>query len=317
MRAIRTELAIEAPAGTVWNVLTDFARYPEWNPFLVRVETELVPGAAVAMTVRLGRRVLPLRARMLAVEPGREFRWAGPLARWQGVVFRGEHFFGVEPLGPASCRFLHGEDFGGLSLPLIDRWMRRALLPPYEAMNHALARRAESLAAGLAADRRPGDRSTMTFYDLKTQRLDGSPADLGEYRGKVTLVVNVASECGFTPQYAGLEKLHGELAGEGFAVLGFPSNEFGGQEPGSAEEIKAFCERNYGVSFPLFAKGETKPGAGQSPVYAFLTKTGDVPSWNFCKYLVGKDGEVKAFFPSNVAPEDRRLRQAVNEALAA
>jgi len=157
----------------------------------------------------------------------------------------------------------------------------------------------------------------MTFYNLQAQRLDGSRADLAEYRGKVTLVVNVASECGFTPQYAGLQKLHDELAADGFAVLGFPSNEFGGQEPGSADQIKSFCERNYGVSFPLFAKCETRPGAGQSPVYAFLTQAGDVPNWNFCKYLVGKDGAVRAFFPSNVAPEDRMLRNAVNEALAA
>src|SRR5262249_40667952 len=98
------------------------------------------------------------------------------------------------------------------------------------------------------------DRGRMGFYDLKTTHLDGTPADLGEFRDKVTLVVNVASECGFTPQYAGLQKLHDELAGRGFAVLGFPSNEFGGQEPGSPEQIKSFCERNYGVTCPLFAK---------------------------------------------------------------
>src|SRR4029453_13192635 len=151
----------------------------------------------------------------------------------------------------------------------------------------------------------------MTFYDLKTQHLDGSPADLGEYRGKVTLVVNVASECGFTPQYAGLQKLHDELAGDGFAVLGFPSNEFGGQEPGTSEQIQTFCDRNYGVRFPLFAKIETKTGPGQSPVYAFLGRGGDLPNWNFCKYLVGKNGEVRGFFPSKVAPEDRRLRNAI------
>ena len=156
----------------------------------------------------------------------------------------------------------------------------------------------------------------MGLYDLKTKHLDGSAADLGDFRDKVTLVVNVASECGFTPQYAGLQKLHDELSGRGFAVLGFPSNEFGGQEPGSPDQIKTFCERNYGVTFPLFAKGETKPGAGQSPVYAFLTRSGDVPTWNFCKYLVGKNGDVRAFFLSNVAPDDCSLRQAVDEALA-
>src|SRR5262249_23707825 len=100
----------------------------------------------------------------------------------------------------------------------------------------------------------------MSLYDLKTQHLDGSPADLGQYRGTVTLVVNVASECGFTPQYAGLQRLQQDISGKGFAVLGFPSNEFGGQEPGSPEQIKTFCERNYGVTFPMFAKVETKPG---------------------------------------------------------
>jgi glutathione peroxidase len=157
----------------------------------------------------------------------------------------------------------------------------------------------------------------MSLYDLSAQRLDGRPGDLHDYRGKVTLVVNVASECGFTPQYAGLQKLHEALAPEGFAVLAFPSNEFGGQEPGAPEQIAGFCQRTYGVTFPMFAKVETKPGGGQSPVYAFLTAGGDVPNWNFCKYLVGKDGTVRAFFPSNVAPDARKLHQAINEALAA
>lgn len=152
MRTIRTATSVDAPADTVWGVLTDFERYPEWNPFLVSVETRLVAGAPVAMRVRLGGRELALDARMLAVAPGREFRWAGPIARWKGVVFRGEHFFGVEPGGPASCRFLHGEDFGGVSLPLLGGWMQRTLVPAYHAMNQALARRA----AGLAADRRTG-----------------------------------------------------------------------------------------------------------------------------------------------------------------
>ncbi len=157
----------------------------------------------------------------------------------------------------------------------------------------------------------------MSLYDLTTKTLDGKPADLGRFRGKVTLAVNVASECGFTPQYKGLQALHDELAGRGFAVLGFPSNEFGGQEPGTAEQIQTFCERNYGVKFPMFEKLATKPGPSQSPVYAFLTKGGDAPSWNFCKFLVGKDGEVRAFFPSNVAPADPALRKAIDDALSA
>lgn len=156
----------------------------------------------------------------------------------------------------------------------------------------------------------------MSVYDLTTQSLGGAPVDLGRFRGQVTLVVNVASECGFTPQYAGLEKLHQELAGRGFSVLGFPSNEFGGQEPGTPEQIGAFCERNYGVTFPMFAKIETKPGAGQSPVYRALTAGGDVPNWNFCKYLVGKDGNVRGFYSSRVAPDDPTLRAAIDAALA-
>src|SRR6476659_6537195 len=100
--------------------------------------------------------------------------------------------------------------------------------------------------------------STDSLYSLRAKSLQGQPVDLAQYQGKVTLVVNVASECGFTPQYAGLEKLHRELSSRGFSVLGFPSNEFGAQEPGSPQEIATFCEKNYGVSFPLFEKLQTK-----------------------------------------------------------
>ena len=113
-----------------------------------------------------------------------------------------------------------------------------------------------------------------SFYDLKTSYLDGKPADLGAFRGKVTLVVNVASKCGFTPQYEGLEKLNRELAPKGFAVLGFPSNDFGAQEPGTAQEIAQFCKLTYDVTFPMFSKLVTKAGADQSPVYKFLGDVG-------------------------------------------
>jgi len=142
-----------------------------------------------------------------------------------------------------------------------------------------------------------------SFYSLKTTTLQGKPSDLAQWNGKVTLVVNVASACGFTPQYKGLQALHNELAGKGFEVLGFPSNEFGEQEPGSAEEIQTFCERNYGVTFPMFSKLVTGKGAGQSPIYEFLTRSQPAPNWNFCKYLIGKDGQVVWFFPSKVTPE--------------
>ncbi len=158
--------------------------------------------------------------------------------------------------------------------------------------------------------------SADSFYSLKTTTLQGQPADLSQYAGKVTLVVNVASQCGFTPQYTGLEKLHEELADRGFAVLGFPSNDFGSQEPGSPEEIATFCKKNYGVTFQMFSKLVTKAGPDQSPIYTFLGQGGQLPAWNFSKYLVGKDGKVIGFYPSKVAPESKELRQAIEAALA-
>ena len=159
--------------------------------------------------------------------------------------------------------------------------------------------------------------SARSLYDLTVQTLTGRPADLAAYRGKVTLVVNTASECGYTPQYEGLEKLHRELSAQGFAVLGFPSNDFGGQEPGTAQQIAEFCRKNYGVTFPMFAKISTRPGPDQSPVYQFLGATGNLPAWNFSKYIVGKDGRVVAFFPSAVTPDARELRAAIAKALSA
>jgi len=155
-----------------------------------------------------------------------------------------------------------------------------------------------------------------SLYDLTVNTLMGQPADLGAWRGKVTLVVNVASKCGFTPQYAGLEKLYRELEPKGFAILGFPSNDFGDQEPGSAEEIQQFCKRTYDVTFPLYEKVVTKKGPAQSPVYAFLGETGSLPGWNFAKYVINKNGKVTAFFPSRVAPDAPELRAAIEKALA-
>ena len=155
-----------------------------------------------------------------------------------------------------------------------------------------------------------------SFYDLKTRTLDGKPADLAQYRGRVSLVVNVASFCGYTPQYAGLEKLHREMKGQGVNVLGFPSNDFGEQEPGTAEEIATFCKLTYDVSFPMFEKLVTRRGPEQSPVYMYLGRSGNLPQWNFSKYVIDKQGQVAAFFPSDVAPEDPALRRAITAALA-
>ena len=168
---------------------------------------------------------------------------------------------------------------------------------------------AAALTAAIAA------QQPQSFYDLKTKSLDGKPADLAQYKGKVSLVVNVASKCGYTPQYAGLEKLQREMKGKAFNVLGFPSNDFGGQEPGSAEEIATFCRLTYDVTFPMFEKLVTKRGADQSPIYAFLGTSGKLPAWNFSKYVIDKQGRIAAFFPSEVTPEDPALRAAIAKAL--
>jgi glutathione peroxidase len=154
-----------------------------------------------------------------------------------------------------------------------------------------------------------------SLYDLTVPRLDGTPEPLSNYAGKVALVVNTASACGYTPQYEGLQKLWQELAPRGVVVLGFPSNDFGKQEPGSAEQIQTFCQRNYGVTFPMFEKVKTK-GEGASPVFALASAKHGEPKWNFHKYLVNKRGEVVAAFGSGVKPESKELRAAIEKALA-
>jgi glutathione peroxidase len=148
-----------------------------------------------------------------------------------------------------------------------------------------------------------------TLFAFKTTALDGSSVDLQTYKGKVVLVVNVASKCGYTPQYSELEKVWKEFKDRGLVVIGFPCNDFGGQEPGSSSEIREFCTKNYGVTFPLMTKVQTKAGAGQSEIYAFLSAaTGKLPSWNFGKYLVGRDGKPVAFYGSGVNPTGDELR---------
>jgi glutathione peroxidase len=159
-----------------------------------------------------------------------------------------------------------------------------------------------------------GKDAVMSLHDLTVNTIDLKPKSLGDYKGKVLLVVNTASQCGNTPQYAGLEKLYEEFKGKGLVVLGFPSNDFGGQEPGSELEIKQFCSSRYHVTFPMFQKVTTK-GEGQSPVYKFLTHNEDAPEWNFHKYLVSKDGQVLRSFKARVQPEDKDLRSAIEAAL--
>ena len=156
------------------------------------------------------------------------------------------------------------------------------------------------------------------FYGFSMAALDGSADLLGRLRGKVTLAVNVASRCGLTPQYSGLEQLYRELKDENFTVVGFPCNQFGAQEPGTATEIQTFCSTSYEVSFPLAAKLEVN-GAGRHALYAWLTDAangfpGDI-EWNFEKFLIGRDGRVLRRYPPNVKPEDKGLMQDIADAL--
>jgi len=171
-----------------------------------------------------------------------------------------------------------------------------------------------ALVALATAQDKTGD-GVKSFYEMKTSYLDGKPADLGAFKGKVVLVVNVASKCGFTPQYEGLEKLQKDMAGKPFSVLGFPSNDFGGQEPGTPEEIATFCERTYHVTFPMFSKVVTKATPEQSPIYKFLGASGNLPQWNFSKYVVDKQGHIVAFFPSKIKPDAPELQAAIEKAL--
>ena len=158
-----------------------------------------------------------------------------------------------------------------------------------------------TLCFAVASSAMAGAAGPASFYDLKTQTLLGKPADLGDYRGKVTLVVNVASYCGYTPQYKGLEALHRDLKDKGFAVLGFPSNDFGEQEPGTAEEIATFCKRTYDVTFPMFSKVEVN-GPNAHPLFKALTGGNDV-KWNFGKWLVDEKGELVKRYEPTVTPE--------------
>ncbi len=145
---------------------------------------------------------------------------------------------------------------------------------------------------------------------------DDSPQNLCQYAGKVVLVVNTASYCGYTPQYEGLEKLYAKYSSQGLVVLGFPSNDFGKQEPGSAKEIADFCYNTYGVKFPMFAKTSVK-GAEVNPLHASLIKaTGKEPAWNFTKYLVDRKGNVLEHFPSKVTPADPQMIAKIEKALA-
>ena len=160
----------------------------------------------------------------------------------------------------------------------------------------------------------------MSIYDIPVKTLNGEDSKLGELAGKTLLVVNVASKCGLTPQYTALEELHERLAPRGFAVVGFPCNQFGGQEPGTAAEIEQFCSTSYGVTFPLFEKIEVN-GPGRHPLYEELTavpdadgQSGDV-QWNFEKFVIGPSGSVVARFRPRTAPDDPAVLSAIESTL--
>jgi glutathione peroxidase len=157
-----------------------------------------------------------------------------------------------------------------------------------------------------------------TLQDFSATAIDGQEVDLSAYHGKVVLVVNTASQCGFTPQYKGLQELHDQYGGQGFAVLGFPCDQFGNQEPGDDAEISDFCERNFGVTFPLFSKIEVN-GDDAHPLYKWLREQksgllGNKIKWNFTKYLVGRDGQVIERYAPTTKPE--KLTDDIEKALA-
>jgi glutathione peroxidase len=166
-----------------------------------------------------------------------------------------------------------------------------------------------------------GDKKVPPVLNFKMKSLAGQEVDLSQYQGKVVLIVNVASKCGFTPQYKGLEALHEKYASQGLVVLGVPSNDFGGQEPGSSEQIAQFCEKNFGVKFDMLEKVPVK-GDAQVPLYKYLTSKETNPSfagpikWNFTKFLIGRNGEIAARFESKVKPEDEKVIKAIETELA-
>jgi glutathione peroxidase len=161
--------------------------------------------------------------------------------------------------------------------------------------------------------------AASSIYNFTLPSIDGKPMPLADFKGKVVLMVNVASQCGYTPQYSGLEALYEKYRAQGFVILGFPANNFGAQEPGTNEEIKTFCSRKYNVMFPMYAKVSVK-GEDQTPLYTFLTKeadpthTGDI-KWNFTKFLVDRDGRVVQRFESAVTPDDPQVVSAIEKLL--
>ncbi len=168
-----------------------------------------------------------------------------------------------------------------------------------------------NMSTDLFGSKASAQEADASIFDFKVKSLEGKEVDFAAFKGKYLLIVNTASKCGYTPQYKDLETLH-EQYGDKVKVLGFPANNFLWQEPGSSEEIATFCERNYGVKFQMFEKVSVK-GRDKAPIYKWLAaKSGETPSWNFCKYLISPEGKVLGFYPSKVSPLDERIINALN-----
>ena len=150
----------------------------------------------------------------------------------------------------------------------------------------------------------------MNFFEIEVEDIKANKMKMEKFKGNVLLIVNVASECGYTPQYADLQLLYEDFSDDHFFILGFPCNQFGGQEPGTNEEIQKFCSTKYNVTFPLFSKIDVK-GPNQSPLYTYLTQKFEEPKWNFHKYVVNKKGEVLSSFPSDTKPHDPKLLEII------
>jgi glutathione peroxidase len=205
---------------------------------------------------------------------------------------------------------------------------------PEEPMKNVVALFAASVLLALASgvvnsedkkEEKKGDKKVPAVLNFKMKKLDGKEADLSKYQGKVVLMVNVASQCGLTPQYKPLEELHEKYSEKGLAVLGFPANEFGSQEPGTDEEISTFCTSKYGVKFDMFSKVVVKKldnGPEPCPLYKYLTSketdpkfAGDI-TWNFEKFLIGRNGEIVKRFAPKVKPDSEEVTKAIEEELA-
>jgi len=179
-----------------------------------------------------------------------------------------------------------------------------------------------AVASGVVnSEEKKGDKAVPPVLNFKMTRLDGKPGDLSDYQGKVVMMVNVASQCGLTPQYKQLEALHEKYGEKGLAVLGFPANEFGAQEPGTDEEISTFCKSKYDVKFDMFSKVVVK-GDGQCPLYKYLTSketdpkfSGDI-TWNFEKFLIGRNGQIVARFAPKIKPDSEEVIKAIETELA-